>query len=417
MVVYPVVLRKVFNVLILRPAGCLSLVLCALFTQQAAAAFEDVIQTKPKEFTYGKHPVLQADVVELEFQVDKTRSKGLELTRTNTLNQKRGDSVSQNFGFEYRIKPTPNLVMKQSLRVGVGKRYDIDENYFNDRTEDHWNQIQRSEIALSNESKSVQFNLYQQYRQVFHAEREVADTYFKYGGNMTARLTRNFSVTPEWSMEEQTDFRLRRTDRERYGARFAWNASSRHGLTVKPEAYVERQTDFRGQPRDRQGAGVALVKSFPKQRLSLQVKPLYIEEHVDIGDRGNQSVERLDASVAWTPVKELSVRTGGILERQNYYVQHRQNSNETIYSTVVHRPIDDFSLSIRGDYRLKSSEYEYSPYRNAEDAQMKVSISPEYQISEYLVASAQYLYEYRTPNANIEYPEEQVVTVSLRGQF
>ncbi|MEM6885920.1 MAG: hypothetical protein AAF571_12910 [Verrucomicrobiota bacterium] len=401
---------------ILRFYWLLLLFLIGIGSELAAEDFEAVVQSKTKEFSYGKHPVLQADVVELEFTVDKTKSKNVNLA-PSYISKNRNDTLAQNFGFEYRVIPNEHVVLKQGFKMGVARRHDANEGYFNEQTEDHWNQIQLTELALMNAGKSVQLRMYQQYRQVFHAEREVPDAFFKYGGRMDVRLTRNFSFSPEWYMEERTDYLQRRTDRERYGARFSWNVSRKQGITLKPEAYVERLTDHRGQPRDRQGAGVALVKAFPKQKLSLQLKPLYIEEHVDVGHGSNQQIERLDASLAWNPVKQLSMRTGGILERQNYYIQQRETSNETLYSTVVHRPIDEFSVSVRGDYRLKSHEYELTPYRNADDAQMKVSVTPEFQISDTLVASAQYLYEYRTPNKNIENPEAQVVTVSLRGEF
>ncbi|MEM1157355.1 MAG: hypothetical protein AAGH72_03780 [Verrucomicrobiota bacterium] len=381
-----------------------------------AEHFESVVQTKSKEFYYGKHPVLQADVVELEFNVEKTKSKTVNLAPSR-VGKNRNDTLSQNFGFEYRIMPNDYLMLKQGFKVGVAKRHDANEGYFNEQTEDHWTQIQLTELALMNESKSVQLKMFQQYRQVFHAERELPDAFFKYGGRMDIRLTRSLSVSPEWSKEERTDYRLQRTDRERYGARLSWMVSRQQGITLKPEAYTERRTDHRGQPRDRQGAGIAIVKTFPKQKISLQIKPLYIEEHVDVGHSGNQQIERLYASVAWNPAKEFSMRTGGIFERQTYYIQHRETSNETLYSSMVHRPLDDFSVSFRGDYRLKSQEHDLAPYRNADDSQIKVSVTPEYQINDALVASAQYLYEYRTPNKNIENPEAQVVTVSLRGEF
>lgn len=379
-----------------------------------ATVVNDAIQVKEKEFAFGKHPVLQADVVELEFTVDQTRTKDLPLTASKT-GKSKIDRLSQNFGFEYRVKPMESIALKQSFKVGVARRYDSNEGYFDDQTEDHWNQLQRTELALSNESKLVQFKLFQQYRQVFQADRELPDAFFNYGGKVDIRIARNLTISPEWSMEESTDHQLRRTDRERYGARLSWRPLK--GLAVKPEAYAERLTNHVGQPRDRQGAGIALTKSFAKQYLSLQVKPLYIEEHVDVGHHGNQSIQRLDASLAWNPVKQLSLRTGGIVEQKDYYIQHREDTNERIYSSIVHRPLDEFTVSFRGDYRLKTNEYEFSSYRDAEEAQMKVSVTPEFHLSDYLVASAQYLYEYRTPNKNVETPEAQVVTVSLRGQF
>ncbi|MEM6822736.1 MAG: hypothetical protein AAF558_12450, partial [Verrucomicrobiota bacterium] len=236
-------------------------ILSAIFSLGIVQAAEVPIQTKAKEFSYGAHPVLQAEIVEMEFRVEKTKTRQHDLSRDRSSI----DVLKQDVGIHYKYKPSKYVELNQALRLGVSKRHEISEGYFDEELEDRWQQLQRSELALKSSGNVFKVRIHEQFRQVFYSDHDQPDQFFKYGGQLDFRAHKHVSFHPEWSKEDRLDRNQRESSNERFGGHFKWKAFKT--VHFQPEIYRERLTDHRDRVRERTGLGMTVVKRFPKQKL------------------------------------------------------------------------------------------------------------------------------------------------------
>jgi len=371
----------------------------------------DDIRVKPAEFSYGLHPVLQADTVEMEFSLKQPQTRLPDLSKEKSVTQ----LVSQEFGIKHRLAPVQGVAFSNELKFGFAKNQEIRDGYFDEQLDDQWQQIQRAELTLNDEGKRVQVKLYEQFRQFFKSDRERADQALRYGGQLELRLTGFVSISPEWWMEERVDHQLRSSELERYGTRLTWKTTKT--LKILPEAYRERLTQANGSVRQRDGIGIAFQQRFPKQKITVQTKPLFIDDYVDLGHADNQQIKKLDSWIAWTPNSVWSWKTGGVVEHSDRYIRGQDVIKESVYSQLVHRPLEDLRIRVRGDYHFSGTTYEDDPALDRDESRMDISLTPEVQLNDQVMASARYVFELHDREGLEEHRQEQVVTVSLRGEF
>lgn len=371
----------------------------------------ETFQRKSQEFAFGEHPVLQADVVEMDLRISKTRTREHDLSRNRSV----AEVVGQDLAFNYRFFPEPWIELTNQFKLGFSKNHEIEEGYFEDETKDRWHQLQKAQVALKDEANRVQVKIYEQFRQDFYGDRDLTDRRLRLGGEADIQIARNLSLSPSWWQEEHWVPERNPAHREEFGARLKWDAMREVAIT--PEAAEQRVVLSNGEVRDKQRVGVGFLKQFPKAHLTLKATPGYEKHFVDVGHSANHRIHKIDSFIAWKPNEHWKLRTGGTLEHQEHYVREIDRTVETVYSEVNHHPLDDLTVRFRGDYRLTESHQEDRPDLGQSDSRMKLSLSPEVQLNENLFASARYIFEYYDQGQGVPDQQEQVLSFSLQSQF
>ncbi|MGF1678017.1 MAG: hypothetical protein ACFCUX_02360 [Candidatus Methylacidiphilales bacterium] len=385
------------------------LALCIEVTWVHAA--DDGVRKKEEATPFGRHPVLTADMVMLEFKIDPTRTGVENLQNASPV----AETWNQQLALVQTVTPSENLTIQQTVGMGLSKRSEGFDAELAARVEERWQQVQNAEISLHTQEKSVSLKLHEQYRVLFHGDASEPESLWRVGADLETRPLKNLTWSSRWFNEEKSTSTSRRGMVEHLGTRLNWKADS--STKLQPEVYHERQLGSEGRETGRNAVGFTVVRGLMSNRLSVEAKPFFIREEADPVHRIDQSIRRLETSASWSPDQQWTLKMGNQLQERLQTLQDRRVSETILYSSVNHRPYEEFNILLRGDYRHQLEQSKASSIGDSEQSRLSLGLMPEVQLSEQLVAAGGYQIHVTDPNGGGNATSEQTLTFSLRGAF
>lgn len=337
-----------------------------------AADDRDPIRTKESAGTFGRHTLLNADVVELEFKMDPAKVG-------ETVDLKGADSrtISQQMGVASGLK--------------LGSASNLTHQYLFGM-----NQSSQQTDPLFGEQETQRF----QQRQIT---------------TFNTRPTEKMKVSLSNELvQESVDNQQRgsRTLKQGAGVDYALPL----GIALRPEVSHESFLNESLQETERNHTSMAIKKDLVPKLLDLQVKPGVAMENQLYSGGQTSEAGKLDLSLNWKPDALTQWTWGAKAQETSRIEEMSQEQLRSLYSQLNYKLWADCELRMRGD--LQNTRKALDGYGLSSDQSvMNLNFGPSMKLSETVSAGAELGYRHQVDHLSREQSNEKSFSLSIKGSF
>ncbi len=315
--------------------------------------------------------LIEADVLEMEFELKPTQHSRPDLTTTS-------ESLRQNMMLRQSYRPADGWRVGHDVSMGISASRDVHA----------W------DANLSDADQVDQ-------RHNTHLTYQAAPP-------LLLRLANEYSqMMVPWS--EHPNEAVRQT------ASAQWRPMN--GTTLTPEIWRERRNDHANITSHRNGGALAVNRRIYRQYVSLTLRPSWTDIDYDTTDTVDQQLTRVDGALQLRPVRDVRMDVGGSRQEFLRMGDDAVDISHTVFAQFSHQAGEDLSWRMRGDYEWSDHRHETNPDWDYERSRIRLSAGPQMRLNEQFSAVAEYRYLVDQHNGQAVRPEEQVLTVSVRGVF
>jgi hypothetical protein len=392
--------------------GIIVLLVAAIDRGGAAPDMEEIgfRYQLPRDWEKNK-ALLKEDVVDLEMRVGDTRKVAPAVFVEKGYGER--ETLGQMLGAVFRLEIAEGLVLTQRLDLSMAR---MEYQNYTDETGsvyDQWTQAHVTNLRWD-VSPSLTLEGFSELRQMYRSDLDNWQELNKYGVAAAWRgpWKTGWNVRA-WSDERSDRWaRLTRTD----ALLASMDYTVRPGTSLRPEILLEERTDYLERVTERTTASLGLSQRVYKSYVSASLKPGVTWETYPETPQYDREYRNMDASVRWTPLPGLAVVTGMQLRQRLDPEVGAAEWMRNVYCQVDHKAGEDFNMRLRSDYLV--TERKTQEYWEEANSKVRVSLGPQWQLSETVTAGAEYRYlnDYRGPYAE-PLPIEQVIALSLSSEF
>jgi hypothetical protein len=331
-----------------------------------------VVRADEKDVPYGKHTILEADVVDLEFLIEPTKVE-------QSINWKSPDTnqLSQQVGLGSGLRIGTASSLNHEILFGANQRIIAYDPVFNQQRSQEFKQSQITKFQ-TNPTDSTALSLINEF-----TEEQV---------NEQTRM-KQF-----WKQVVSFNYRL-----------FP-------GFNFKPEYGYEKFNNDLSQVTKRESAFITLQKELSSDRLSLQIQPGFVREDQEYLGGLISEAGRFDLGLAWKPDPQTEWLFGATTQETRRISEMSQEQVHGLYSQINYSLWSDLALRLRGE--LKKAEKMQDGYGLSQDeADMNLKFGPNMRLNDSVSAGAELGYRHRQDYLNRIESTEQTLSLSVKGTF
>jgi hypothetical protein len=332
----------------------------------------DLIQTKEKAVPFGKHPLLEADNVQLEFRVDPGQ-----VGQAQDWRQSGNSSTLQQMGVGSGLQLGPASTLTHDFLIGAGQEAFTADPVFGQSLSQRFQQRQLTTFSTKPTSESRLF------------------------------LTNEI-------ISEQRNERSTGTQAWKQGAGFEYALPL--GIGIRPEVAQESFRNELQQETQRTNTTLAISKDLVPERLNLQIKPGMVTEQQHYSGGQQSEATQMDLSLAWKPDINTEWVWGAKAQQTDRLQAMSQEEWRSLYTQVSYQLWSDLAVRVRGDVQ-KTETFLNDHDLTGNESRMNLSFGPSMKLNDSISAGADLGYQQRYDHLNKGQSSEQSLSLSIKGTF